>query len=232
MFGFAKVAVFSILCSKTELQKKIGGTGKELKSRELKLKFEQYKVTFNFVKFDIEYRQFIQNFKKIINNIKSLEKRHKDTKTEILQTFSLSKWDSLSDSNKLKHSLVECGGCLDNKEYRQILAKFPIRDLKCRAKDSKQGLFKDKVLSDITNVVVNKLDEVYKNVFNETLTSSAGITNTPTTASNTKALNVRKIQRSTAKLLKTNIENIWTERSVETYVHYFLLYTPYSSNTS
>ena len=70
---FAKVAVFSILCSKTELQMKIGESEKELKSRELKLKFEQYKVMFNFVKFDIEYRQFIQNFKKISNNIKSLK---------------------------------------------------------------------------------------------------------------------------------------------------------------
>ena len=188
---------------------------KELKSRELKLKFEQYKRTFNFVKFDIEYRQFVQSFKKIINNIKSLEKRHKDTKTEILQTFSQSKWGSLSDSDKFKHSLVECSGCLDNKEYRQILGKFSIRDSKLRAKASKVGLFKDKVLSDITNVVVNKLDEVYKSLFNETFTSSAGDANTPNTASNTQARNVRKIQRSTAKLVKTNIENIWAERSVE-----------------
>ena len=61
---FAKVAVFLILCSKTELQKKIGECEKELQSRELKLKFEQYKVTFNFVKFNIEYRLFIQNFNK------------------------------------------------------------------------------------------------------------------------------------------------------------------------
>ena len=62
--GFAKVAVFSILCNKTELQKKIGESEKELKSRELKLPFEQDKGMFDFVKFDIEYRQFIQNFKK------------------------------------------------------------------------------------------------------------------------------------------------------------------------
>ena len=120
--GFAKVAVFSVLCNKTELQKKIGESEKELKSRELQLKFEQYKGTFNFVKFDIEYRQFVQNFKKIINNIKSLEKRHKDTMTEILKTFSQSKWGSLSDSDKFKHSLVECRRCLDNKEHRQILS--------------------------------------------------------------------------------------------------------------
>ena len=159
--GFAKVAVFSILCNKTELQKKIGESEKEWKSRELKLKFEQYKETYNFVKFDIEYRQFVQNIKKIINNTKSLEKRHKDTMTEILKTFSQSKWGSLSDSDKFKHSLVECRRCLDNKEHRQILAKFPIRDSKWRAKASKQELFKDKILSDITNVIVNKLDEVY-----------------------------------------------------------------------
>ena len=112
--------------------------------------------------------------------------------------------------------LVECRGCLDNKEYRQILAKLPTHDSKWRAKASKQGVFKDKVLSDIANVVVNKLDVVYKNVFNKTFTSSAGITNTPITASNTQALNVRKIQRSTAKLVETNIENIWTKRSLET----------------
>ena len=79
----------------------------------------------------------------------------------------------------------------------------------------KTGIFKNKVLSDITNVVVNKLDEVYKSVFNETFTSSAGVTNTPITASNTQDRNVGKIQRSTAKLVKTNIENIWAERSVE-----------------
>ena len=53
--GFAKVAVFSILCKKTELQKKIGDSERELKSRDLKLKFELYKKTFNFVIFDIEY---------------------------------------------------------------------------------------------------------------------------------------------------------------------------------
>ena len=60
------------------------------------------------------------------------------------------------------------------------------------------------------------MDVVYKNVFNEMFTSNAGITNTLITASNTQALNVREIQRSTAKPVKTNIENIWTERSVET----------------
>ena len=57
----------------------------------------------------------------------------------------------------------------------------------------KTGGFRDKVLSDIANVVVNKLDVVYKNVFDKTFTSSAGITNAPITASNTQALNVKKI---------------------------------------
>ena len=63
---------------------------------------------------------------------------------------------------------------------------------------------------------MNKLDEVYKSVFSETFTPSAGVTKTPITASNKQARNVRKVQRSTAKLVKTNIESIWAERSVET----------------
>ena len=63
---------------------------------------------------------------------------------------------------------------------------------------------------------MSKLDEVYKSVFNERFTSSDGVTDTPITASNTQARNVRKIQHSTAKLVKTNIKNIWAERSVET----------------
>ena len=61
-------------------------------------------------------------------------------------------------------------------------------------------LFKDKVLFDITNLVVN--------VFNETFTSSAEIMNTPITALNRPAPDVTKIQPSTAKLVKTNIEHI------------------------
>lgn len=60
------------------------------------------------------------------------------------------------------------------------------------------------------------LDTVYKNVSNETFISSVGITDAPITASNTQVLDVWKIQRSTAKLMETNTENIWTERSVET----------------
>ena len=66
---------------------------------------------------------------------------------------------------------------------------------------------------------MNKLDALYKNVFNEMFTSSARITNTLITAWNKQALDVRKSQRSTAKLVKTNIENIWAERSAETKVH-------------
>ena len=66
---------------------------------------------------------------------------------------------------------------------------------------------------------MNKLDEVYKSAFNETFPSSAGVTNTTIAASNKQARNVRKIQRSTAKLVKTNIERIWAERSVERQVH-------------
>ena len=63
---------------------------------------------------------------------------------------------------------------------------------------------------------MEKLDTVYKNLFNERFSISVGIMNKGITVSNRQVSIVRKIQRSIPKLVKTNIENIWTNRSVET----------------
>ena len=101
-------------------------------------------------------------------------------------------WHSLSDSAKLKDSLVECERCLETKEYQQILAKFPIRRSKLR-KSLKEGLFKDKVLSDITNFVVKRLDTVYKDILKELFTSSPALTNIPIAALNMPVVDIGKI---------------------------------------
>ena len=125
-------------------------------------------------------------------HIKSLKKRHKETKTDILQESLQFVWISLADGAKMKHSLVKisdilgiiCRGCLENKEYRQILAKVLIRGSKLSVKAPKQRLIKDKFISNDVNSVVKKPDTVYKNVFIKAFTSSAGITNTLITALN------------------------------------------------
>ena len=76
--------------------------------------------------------------------------------------------------------------------WKQILAKFPIRGSKLR-KSLKEGLFKDKVLSDITNFVVKRLDIVYKNILKELFTSSPVLTNIPIAALNMPIVDIGKI---------------------------------------
>ena len=136
--GVAKVVVFSILCVKDRNTEEEWRERKRTKEQGGETWISTVQRLFNFVKFHTEYRKFIQDFKKIIGNIKSLEKYQKDTKTEILQTFSISLWQSLSDTEKSKHSLVECKGWLENWKINEVhpakkvrfSTPFPLTSLK------------------------------------------------------------------------------------------------------
>ena len=87
--GFAKVAVYNILSSKLNLEVVDGEKHNEYKARLLKTKYNKYTTYFcDITSFNVEYRQFTRNFPKITDNIKSLEKRYREVKKEILETFS------------------------------------------------------------------------------------------------------------------------------------------------
>ena len=192
--GFAKVAVFNILSTKLDLPRDEGEKSNEYKGKVLKVKYSQYITYFNEIDtFIVEYRQFGQSFKKIIPNIKGLEKRYK--KQEIL-TFSKSEWDSLSYEVKERHSLTDCDGCMKNLVYRKTLAKFPINDKRLQQKATKNGLYRDSVLADITNLVVKKQDQTFKETFNETFSSQL--------KPNTKQ--PKEIKRETSKVIKDNFK--------------------------
>ena len=205
--GFAKVAVYNILSSKLNLDVVDGEKHKEYKTRLLKTKYNEYTTYFcNIPSFNVEYRQFTRNFPKITDNIKSLEKRYKDVKKEILETFSKTVWSDISFEDKCAHSLMHCDDCMKKTNYRKVLAKFPIRDKKLQQKAIKSGLYRDGVLADITNTLVKTLNNSFKNVFNETFTSQL--------KPNSKQ--IREVVRGTAKAVKEDIENKWDERVVET----------------
>ena len=143
----------------------------------MKVKYNQYITYFNEIDtFNVEYRQFVKSFKKIIPNIKSLEKRYRQKKQKILTTFSKNEWDSLSYEVKKRHSLTDCDGCKKNVVYRKTLAKFPVTDKRLQQKASKNGLYRDSVQADITNLVVKKLDQTFKETFNEILRRSSSRT--------------------------------------------------------
>ena len=167
--GFAKIAVFNILPTKLDLLKDEGGKSNEYKGKVLKVKYNQYITYFSEMDtFNVEYRQFVQSFKKIIFNIKGLEKSYRHKKQEILTPFSKNEWDNLSYEVKKRHSLTGCDGCMKNLVYQKTLA---ITDKKLQQKASKTGLYRDNVLADITNLVVKKLDQTFKETFNESFLS-------------------------------------------------------------
>ena len=205
--GFAKVAVFNILSTKLDLPKDEAEKSNEYKRKVLKVKCNQYITHFNKIDtFNVEYRQFVQSFKKIIPNIKSLGKRYRHKKQEILTTFSKNEWDSLSYEVKKRHSLTDCDGCMKNLVYRKTLAKFPVTETRLQQKASKNGLYRDSMLADIRNLVVTKLDQTFKETFNETFTSQL--------KPNTKQL--KEIKRETAKVIKEDLQNKLKQRAVET----------------
>ena len=111
--GFAKVTVYHILSSKLNLDVVDGKKLNEYKVRLSKTKYNEYTTYFcNISSFNIEYRQFTSNFPKITDNIKSLEKRYRDVKKEILQTFSKTIGSDLSFGDKCAYSLTNCDGCM------------------------------------------------------------------------------------------------------------------------
>ena len=156
--------------------------------------------------FNVDYRQYVQKFKKIIPNIKGFEKKYRHKKQEILTTFSKNKWNSLSYEVKKRHSLTDCDGCMKNLVYRKTLAKFSVTDKRLQQKASKNGLYRDSVLADVTNLVVKKLDQTFKETFNEAFMQQL--------KPNTKQL--KEMKRETAKIIKDDLQNKLKQRAVET----------------
>ena len=66
---------------------------------------------------------------------------------------------------------MNCDDCTKKTNYRKVLAKFLIQDKKLQQKAAQSGLSWDRVLTDITNTLVKTLNNSFKNVFNETITS-------------------------------------------------------------
>ena len=153
--------------------------------------------------FNIEYRQFVQSFKKIVSNIKGLEKSYWHKKQEILIPFSKNEWDNLSYEVKKRHSLTSCDGCMKYLVYRKTLA---ITDKRLQQKASKTGLYRDNVLADITNLVVKKLDQTFKETFNESFLSQL----------KPKTKQLKEIKRETVKVIKDNLQNKLKQRVIET----------------
>ena len=163
--GFAKVAVYNII---SVTPKKLP-TEKETDflSRIRSSQFRSYIVYFGEYRgnFEVTYKQFLDNFQKIVPNINNFKKRHSKGLKIILETFSNDTWENLITKKKSEHSLESCSGCMNNKKLKTALSSLPSKSNKLTSKATKAGLYKDKILKDVTNKVVGELNTTYQKEF-------------------------------------------------------------------
>ena len=86
------------------------------------------------------------------------------------------------------------------------LAKFPIKSANLKNKAQKAGLFKEKILHDVTNKTLDDLNKQFKNKYNTKFATQVKKIIYPE-----KTLDEENIIRAA----KHNIEQRWKETSVE-----------------
>ena len=95
---------------------------------------------------------------------------------------------------------------MKNLVYQKTLAKFPITDKILQQKVSKNSLYRDSLLTEITNLVVKKVYQTVKEMFNEISTLQL--------KPSTKQL--EEIKYETAIVIKDDLQNKLKQRTVET----------------
>ena len=163
--GFAKVAVYNII---SVTPKKLPNEREtDFLSRIRSSQFRSYMDYFGEYRgnFEVTYKQFLDNFQKIVPNINNFKKRHSKGLKIILETFSNDTWENLITKKKSEHSLESCSGCMNNKKLKTALSSLPSKSNKLTSKATKAGLYKDKILKDVTNKVVGELNTTYQKEF-------------------------------------------------------------------
>ena len=163
--GFAKVAVYNII---SVIPKKLLNEREtDFQSRLRCSQFRSYIEHFGEYRgnFEVTYKQFLDNFQKIVTNFNNFKKRHPKELNIILETFSNDTWENLSPTKKAEHSLESCSGCMNNKKLKIALSSLPSKPNKLISKVTKAGLYKEKILKDVTNIAVGELKTTYQKEF-------------------------------------------------------------------
>ena len=200
--GFVKVYCYGLFqetnATKSSMSKIQKGDNKQ--------QFQKFNEYFRERNYIVDHKIFTDNFILIVKNIQSLIKRHKDHQVQILDKFSKKNWEKLSLNKKNAHSLFNCNVCLQDTKLNGTLGFFPVKSVACKQKLKENGLLDDKILYDVTNKTIKKLDVEFKANFNTTFSGQIK-----------KKINniVQKEKIKTAKALKADIENQWKEISVQ-----------------
>ena len=201
--GFIKVYCYGLF---QETNARKSSMGKIQKCELNKQQFQKFNEYFRHRNYIVDYKIFTDNFILIVKNIQSLIKRHKDHQVQILDKFSKKNLEKLSLDKKNAHSLLNCNGCLKDTNLKGTLGLLPVKSVAYKQKLKANGLLDDKMLCDVINKTIKKLDVECRENFNTTFADQIE-----------KKINniVQKARIKTAKALKADIENQWKETSVQ-----------------
>ena len=115
----------------------------------------------------------------------------------------------LSADKKCNHSLYDCKECLKNKNMKSAQAKLPVKNVCWKAKATSMGLYKEKILKDITNKIVKNLDDQFQKNFRTTFTKQFNKVNKEIINKSVSS------EKEVIKSVKQDIEKQWKETSVE-----------------
>ena len=89
---------------------------------------------------EIDIDTYRRNFVDIKKKVFDVGRKSAADKAVVLEKFSISEWDNLSDGKKKKHSIFYCKeGCLQDDVLRSTLQKFPIRSAVVKARAEKRA---------------------------------------------------------------------------------------------
>ena len=163
--GFPKVAAHNII---SVTPKKLPNERQtDFLSRTWSSQFRSYIDYFGKYRgnFEVIYKQILDNSRKIVTNIRNFKKRYPKKLKIILETLSNVAWKNLSPTKKSEHSLERSSGCMNNKKLKIALSSLPSKSNKLISNATKTGLYKEKILNDVTNKVVGKLKATYQKEF-------------------------------------------------------------------
>ena len=143
---------------------------KNVKGKIIQEKYESLQRVFVTHYFNINYTTFGNKYPKIINHIHETGGKNPEIKRHLLEVFSEKKWNLLSDNAKSQHQIQNCDGCLKS-SLKIELGKFPIKSVNLKKKAQKAGLFKEKILHDVTNKTLDDLNKQFKNKYNTKFTT-------------------------------------------------------------
>ena len=174
--GFVKVIGYEIFKQNYGIRKLEHENKNQFQGRIQKRQYIEFQKIFSSDindKFDIPYTKFTCNFPKMIKIFQGMNKKNQSKLAMVLKTFSRENWDNLSNDEKMKHSIVDCDGCIKKKVFRDQLANIPIHSRQLHAKATKAGLFRERILADITNKIVENLDAQYQQEYRTTFSTQA-----------------------------------------------------------